>query len=250
VQHQPVQRGAQGAERRPVGTGQRHAHPAPALIAEPDIGIQRGEQPAGHPGHLPAQAHRHRPVPAGRLGEPDAHQPGRTGYHAQRPDPEQVLHPALVHAPGHLAQEAAAGHRSQARSGSIEADGQHSLIGGEHAPRQPSPAPGTQGPKFAMSRRWSRRTRTRPGTRRSPPRGAGRQRPGDALASAGARFVGNLRQRRIGARTLVIHGDQDTMVDPAMPVSWRTGSRSPSWPSSPGLGTCFSGRIRLGSRQR
>jgi 3-oxoadipate enol-lactonase len=35
-----------------------------------------------------------------------------------------------------------------------------------------------------------------------------------ALATAGARFSGNLRQQRIRARTLVLHGDADTVVDP------------------------------------
>ncbi len=35
-----------------------------------------------------------------------------------------------------------------------------------------------------------------------------------AQASAGARFAGQLRQARIRARTLVLHGDADTVVDP------------------------------------
>jgi pimeloyl-ACP methyl ester carboxylesterase len=44
-------------------------------------------------------------------------------------------------------------------------------------------------------------------------------RPADAAAlaaqaAAGARYAGRLRQRRIQARTLVLHGDADTVVDP------------------------------------
>jgi pimeloyl-ACP methyl ester carboxylesterase len=35
-----------------------------------------------------------------------------------------------------------------------------------------------------------------------------------AQAAAGARYAGYLRQRRIQARTLVLHGDADTVVDP------------------------------------
>jgi len=35
-----------------------------------------------------------------------------------------------------------------------------------------------------------------------------------ALATAGARYSPNLRQQRIRARTLVLHGDADTVVDP------------------------------------
>src|SRR5271169_937182 len=35
-----------------------------------------------------------------------------------------------------------------------------------------------------------------------------------AQAAAGARYAGGLRQRRIGARTLVLHGGADTVVDP------------------------------------
>jgi 3-oxoadipate enol-lactonase len=35
-----------------------------------------------------------------------------------------------------------------------------------------------------------------------------------AQAMAGARYAGRLRQRRIGARTLVVHGSADTVVDP------------------------------------
>jgi 3-oxoadipate enol-lactonase len=35
-----------------------------------------------------------------------------------------------------------------------------------------------------------------------------------AQAAAGARYVGRLRQARIRARTLVLHGDADTIVDP------------------------------------
>jgi 3-oxoadipate enol-lactonase len=35
-----------------------------------------------------------------------------------------------------------------------------------------------------------------------------------AQAAAGARYAGRLRQRRIGARTLVLHGSADTVVDP------------------------------------
>ena len=35
-----------------------------------------------------------------------------------------------------------------------------------------------------------------------------------AQAAAGARYTGGLRQRRIGARTLVLHGGADTVVDP------------------------------------
>jgi pimeloyl-ACP methyl ester carboxylesterase len=35
-----------------------------------------------------------------------------------------------------------------------------------------------------------------------------------ALASAGARYVGHLNQTRIRARTLILHGDADTVVDP------------------------------------
>ncbi len=46
-----------------------------------------------------------------------------------------------------------------------------------------------------------------------------RDRPGDpragpAQAAAGARYTGRLRQRRIRARTLVLHGAADTVVDP------------------------------------
>ena len=37
---------------------------------------------------------------------------------------------------------------------------------------------------------------------------------GPAQAAAGARYTGGLRQRRIGARTLVLHGGADTVVDP------------------------------------
>jgi len=39
-------------------------------------------------------------------------------------------------------------------------------------------------------------------------------RAGTAQAAAGARYSGRLRQRRIRARTLVIHGSADTVVDP------------------------------------
>ena len=35
-----------------------------------------------------------------------------------------------------------------------------------------------------------------------------------AQAAAGARYAGRLRQARIGARTLVLHGGADTVVDP------------------------------------
>jgi pimeloyl-ACP methyl ester carboxylesterase len=35
-----------------------------------------------------------------------------------------------------------------------------------------------------------------------------------AQAAAGARYAGGLRQRRIRARTLVLHGGADTVVDP------------------------------------
>ena len=35
-----------------------------------------------------------------------------------------------------------------------------------------------------------------------------------AQAAAGARYVGGLRKARIGARTLVLHGGADTVVDP------------------------------------
>ena len=35
-----------------------------------------------------------------------------------------------------------------------------------------------------------------------------------AQAAAGARYAGGLRQRRIGARTLVLHGGADSVVDP------------------------------------
>ena len=35
-----------------------------------------------------------------------------------------------------------------------------------------------------------------------------------AQAMAGARYAGRLRQGRIGARTLVVHGSADTVVDP------------------------------------
>jgi hypothetical protein len=35
-----------------------------------------------------------------------------------------------------------------------------------------------------------------------------------AQAAAGARYAGRLRQTRIRARTLVVHGDADTVVDP------------------------------------
>jgi len=35
-----------------------------------------------------------------------------------------------------------------------------------------------------------------------------------AQAAAGARYTGGLRKARIGARTLVLHGDADTIVDP------------------------------------
>ena len=35
-----------------------------------------------------------------------------------------------------------------------------------------------------------------------------------AQAAAGARYAGGLRQKRIGARTLVLHGGADTVVDP------------------------------------
>jgi pimeloyl-ACP methyl ester carboxylesterase len=39
-------------------------------------------------------------------------------------------------------------------------------------------------------------------------------RAGTAQAAAGARYTGRLRQARIRARTLVIHGSADTVVDP------------------------------------
>lgn len=45
---------------------------------------------------------------------------------------------------------------------------------------------------------------------RRPPNGAA----WTALANAGASFAGNLRQHRITAPTLVLHGDDDTVVDP------------------------------------
>ena len=45
----------------------------------------------------------------------------------------------------------------------------------------------------------------------SRPAGAG---VGQAQAAAGARYVGGLRKARIGARTLVLHGGADTVVDP------------------------------------
>jgi pimeloyl-ACP methyl ester carboxylesterase len=46
-----------------------------------------------------------------------------------------------------------------------------------------------------------------------------RARPADpgawsAQAAAGARYVGQLRQSRIRARTLILHGGADTVVDP------------------------------------
>src|SRR6266702_799007 len=57
-----------------------------------------------------------------------------------------------------------------------------------------------------------------------------------AQAIAGARYAGRLRQRRIGARTLVVHGSADTVVDPrnAKLLAGRiTGARLVTFP---GLG--------------
>ena len=60
-QKQAVQLSARHAERGTIGAGGRHGHALALLGVDPDVGVQRGKQPARHPGRLPAQAHGHHP---------------------------------------------------------------------------------------------------------------------------------------------------------------------------------------------
>src|SRR5450756_1170839 len=98
-EHVPVKLDAERAERRTVRPGKREPRAASWRFGELDIGVKRGKQAAGHAGRLPAQPDRHHPWPAERLGEPDPDEPGDTWHgrqRADRPDPQQVLHAALV----------------------------------------------------------------------------------------------------------------------------------------------------------
>ena len=68
-----------------------------------------------------------------------------------------------------------------------------------------------------------------------------------AQAAAGARYAGRLRQARIRARTLVLHGGADTVVDPRNGRLLACGSPGPRSGSFPSLATCSSGKIRTAS---
>ena len=72
-----------------------------------------------------------------------------------------------------------------------------------------------------------------------------------AQARAGARYAGCLRQARIRARTLIVHGDADTVVDPRN--ARLLAERIPGVPSSspfPVWAISSSGRIRTASQLR
>ena len=60
-----------------------------------------------------------------------------------------------------------------------------------------------------------------------------------ALAGAGARFTGHLRQQEIRARTLVLHGDADTVVDPRNAALLAARIPDATLVMLPGLGHLF-----------
>jgi 3-oxoadipate enol-lactonase len=60
-----------------------------------------------------------------------------------------------------------------------------------------------------------------------------------ALAAAGARYTGHLRQAKIRARTLILHGDADTVVDPRNAALLASRIPDATLVMLPGLGHLF-----------
>ena len=90
VQDRPVEYGAHGTRRGPVGSGQRERAGPLTGNCQREVGIQHREEPTARPDGLPSQRQRGTIIASGQVAQPHLGEPGQARHGAQRTDPDQV----------------------------------------------------------------------------------------------------------------------------------------------------------------